>query len=113
MRLTNHPDGRFLCVVVIKNPSDFVGSVLGQSESNTKAILATTVGKVLVIDEVSLSSRFPLYSAHFLSVGLLAVWWCIDRRQADGSLQDSRHRYVGRRNSERTWGRSVRFDVRI
>lgn len=37
--------------VIIKNPSDFVGNVLGQSEANTKAILATTVGKVLIIDE--------------------------------------------------------------
>lgn len=42
----------YLLLVVIKNPADFVGSVLGQSEENTKAILATTVGKVLVIDEV-------------------------------------------------------------
>lgn len=37
--------------VVVKNPSDFVGSALGQSESQTKGILAATVGKVLVIDE--------------------------------------------------------------
>ncbi len=37
--------------VVVKNPSDFVGSVMGQSEANTKAILATTLGKVLIIDE--------------------------------------------------------------
>ncbi|KAL2808249.1 P-loop containing nucleoside triphosphate hydrolase protein [Aspergillus granulosus] len=37
--------------VVVKNPADFVGSVLGQSEQNTKGILASTVGKVLVIDE--------------------------------------------------------------
>ncbi len=37
--------------VVVKNPSDFIGNVIGQSESNTKAILATTVGKVLIIDE--------------------------------------------------------------
>ncbi|KAF2759849.1 P-loop containing nucleoside triphosphate hydrolase protein [Pseudovirgaria hyperparasitica] len=37
--------------VVIKNPSDFVGDVLGASERNTKAILAATQGKVLVIDE--------------------------------------------------------------
>ncbi|KAI0050262.1 P-loop containing nucleoside triphosphate hydrolase protein [Auriscalpium vulgare] len=37
--------------VVVKNPADFIGNVLGASESNTKAILATTVGKVLVIDE--------------------------------------------------------------
>lgn len=37
--------------VVIKNPADFVGSALGESEKNTKAILDATVGKVLVIDE--------------------------------------------------------------
>ncbi|KAJ4420638.1 hypothetical protein N0V82_004203 [Gnomoniopsis sp. IMI 355080] len=37
--------------VVIKNPSDFVGSVLGESERLSKGILASTVGKVLVIDE--------------------------------------------------------------
>jgi len=38
-------------VVVVKNPADFLGSHIGQSEANTKGILATTVGKVLVIDE--------------------------------------------------------------
>ena len=38
--------------VVTKNPADFIGNVLGQSETNTKAILATTSGKVLIIDEV-------------------------------------------------------------
>lgn len=38
--------------VVVKNPSDFVGAYLGHSEKNTKAILDSTVGKVLVIDEV-------------------------------------------------------------
>ncbi|OQE43716.1 hypothetical protein PENCOP_c003G04699 [Penicillium coprophilum] len=37
--------------VVVKNPSDFVGSVMGESENNTKGILASTLGKVLVIDE--------------------------------------------------------------
>ncbi|KAL2264535.1 hypothetical protein VTJ83DRAFT_7045 [Remersonia thermophila] len=37
--------------VVVKTPADFVGSHLGQSEQNTKGILASTVGKVLVIDE--------------------------------------------------------------
>ncbi|KAG5728814.1 NFX1-type zinc finger-containing protein 1 [Termitomyces sp. T112] len=37
--------------VMVKNPSDFIGSVLGESESRTKAILATSVGKVLIIDE--------------------------------------------------------------
>jgi hypothetical protein len=35
----------------VKNPADFVGSVLGGSEANTKGILASTVGKVLIIDE--------------------------------------------------------------
>lgn len=38
--------------VVVKNPSDFVGAYLGHTEKNTKAILDSTVGKVLVIDEV-------------------------------------------------------------
>ncbi|CAI7567741.1 unnamed protein product [Penicillium glandicola] len=37
--------------VVVKNPSDFVGSVIGESEKNAKGILASTLGKVLVIDE--------------------------------------------------------------
>lgn len=37
--------------VIIKNPSDFVGAALGQSEQKTKGILAAAVGKVLVIDE--------------------------------------------------------------
>ncbi|EKG10223.1 CbxX/CfqX [Macrophomina phaseolina MS6] len=37
--------------VVVKNPADFIGSVIGASEATTKGILAATVGKVLVIDE--------------------------------------------------------------
>lgn len=37
--------------MVVKNPSDFVGSVLGGSEQQTKGILAAASGKVLVIDE--------------------------------------------------------------
>ncbi|KAL9947569.1 hypothetical protein ACHAP9_006960 [Verticillium nonalfalfae] len=37
--------------VIVKNPSDFVGAVMGQSEQQTRGILAATVGKVLVIDE--------------------------------------------------------------
>ncbi len=37
--------------MVVKNPADFIGSALGQSESNTKGILDSTIGKVLVIDE--------------------------------------------------------------
>ncbi|KIJ16089.1 hypothetical protein PAXINDRAFT_132700, partial [Paxillus involutus ATCC 200175] len=43
--------------VVVKNPSDFVGAYLGHSEKNTKAILDSTRGKVLVIDEA-----YMLYS---------------------------------------------------
>ncbi|KAK3680858.1 P-loop containing nucleoside triphosphate hydrolase protein [Podospora appendiculata] len=37
--------------VIVKNPSDFTGSVLGESEKLTKGILASAAGKVLVIDE--------------------------------------------------------------
>ncbi|TGJ80061.1 hypothetical protein E0Z10_g8693 [Xylaria hypoxylon] len=37
--------------VIVKNPADFVGSALGHSEKNTKAILEATKGKVLIIDE--------------------------------------------------------------
>lgn len=37
---------------MVKNPSDFIGDVLGASESKTRGILAATAGKVLVIDEV-------------------------------------------------------------
>lgn len=36
----------------MKNPSDFIGGYIGHSEMQTKAILNTTLGKVLVIDEV-------------------------------------------------------------
>lgn len=37
--------------VVVKNPADFIDNVVGGSEAKTKAILASTVGKVLIIDE--------------------------------------------------------------
>ncbi|GKZ94891.1 hypothetical protein AnigIFM59636_008622 [Aspergillus niger] len=37
--------------VVVKNPSDSIGNVIGGSEVATKGILASTLGKVLVIDE--------------------------------------------------------------
>ncbi|KAH9210655.1 P-loop containing nucleoside triphosphate hydrolase protein [Leptodontidium sp. 2 PMI_412] len=37
--------------VVIKNSTDFIGEALGQSERNTRAILDSTLGKVLIIDE--------------------------------------------------------------
>ncbi|KAL6832828.1 P-loop containing nucleoside triphosphate hydrolase protein [Trichoderma camerunense] len=36
---------------VLKTPADFIGNCLGMSEAKTKAILESTVGKVLVIDE--------------------------------------------------------------
>ncbi len=45
-------------VVVVKNPADFVGDVIGASEQITKGILASTVGKVLVIDKA-----YGLYAA--------------------------------------------------
>lgn len=44
--------------VVLKTASDFVGSVLGESESKTRAILKASEGCVLVIDEAySLSAQ--------------------------------------------------------
>lgn len=46
-------------LVVVKNPADFIGNVMGQSEANTKAILASSLGKVLVIDEA-----YMLYQDH-------------------------------------------------
>ncbi|KAJ7756428.1 P-loop containing nucleoside triphosphate hydrolase protein [Mycena maculata] len=50
--------------VVLKNPADFIGAHLGHSEKNTKAILATTLGKVLVIDEA-----YMLYSSGKHGIG--------------------------------------------
>jgi hypothetical protein len=51
--------GRILCSLgmlskgdtILKNPSDFVGDVIGSSEKSTRNILATAEGCVLVIDE--------------------------------------------------------------
>lgn len=40
-----------LCPVLIKTPADFISNVVGGSEFNTRAILASTLGKVLIIDE--------------------------------------------------------------
>jgi hypothetical protein len=50
-------------LVVVKNPADFVGSYIGHSEANTKAILASTVGKVLIIDEVRVNRPTALIHA--------------------------------------------------
>lgn len=44
--------------MIVKNPSDFVGQFIGASESKTKGILASSRGKVLVIDEA-----YGLYEA--------------------------------------------------
>jgi hypothetical protein len=67
----NHP-----CVaVVVKNPSDFIGNVLGASESNTRAILATTAGKVLVIDEVRSTCCLAMFQqTEILPQGLHALF---------------------------------------
>jgi hypothetical protein len=59
--------------VVVKNPADFIGSALGQSESQTKGILASTVGKVLVIDEVC---HFNLLLAGFRLIELMFRLTC-------------------------------------
>jgi len=40
-----------LILVFVKNPADFIGSVLGESEKNIKAILKAIKGKVLIINE--------------------------------------------------------------
>jgi hypothetical protein len=40
-----------LRTVASKTPADFIGSVLGESEKNTKGIIKSTQGKVLLIDE--------------------------------------------------------------
>lgn len=49
---------------MVKNPSDFVGDVLGASENMTRGILASTIGKVLVIDEA-----YMLYGGSSATVG--------------------------------------------
>lgn len=40
----------------MKNPSDFTGSHLGESEKNTRGILAASKGKVLIVDEAYMLS---------------------------------------------------------
>ena len=61
----------------MKNPSDFVGAVLGASEKNTKAILANAMGKVLIIDEVGKYAFFCLVGTLIVVclAGVYALWW--------------------------------------
>ena len=44
--------------VLVKNPADFIGTAIGESEKNTKGILQAAMGKVLIIDEA-----YMLYSS--------------------------------------------------
>ena len=44
--------------VLVKNPADFIGTVIGESEKNTRGILQAAMGKVLIIDEA-----YMLYSS--------------------------------------------------
>ncbi|KAI5926524.1 P-loop containing nucleoside triphosphate hydrolase protein [Camillea tinctor] len=51
--------------VVVKTPADFIGQHIGGSETNTKAILEATRGKVLVIDEAyQLNSKSGAKGTH-------------------------------------------------
>eukprot|EP00899_Mesostigma_viride_P022516 jgi/Mesvir1/3449/Mv11943-RA.1 len=50
--------------VIIKNPSDFIGGHLGQSEEKTTGILKSAAGNVLVIDEA-----YGLFSSVFSGSG--------------------------------------------
>eukprot|EP00899_Mesostigma_viride_P011993 jgi/Mesvir1/20795/Mv07900-RA.2 len=50
--------------VIIKNPSDFIGGHLGQSEEKTTGILKSAAGNVLVIDEA-----YGLFSSGFAGSG--------------------------------------------
>ena len=71
--------------VVVKNPADFIGAALGQSESNTKTILANTLGKVLVIDEVS--EELALRPRYLNGIGIHAIrrrYWEPKRQLQDG-----------------------------
>jgi hypothetical protein len=65
-----------MTTVITKNPADFVGSHIGQSEANTKAILQATVGKVLIIDEVCWSTLVG-YEHLNQYLGVHAVWRAI------------------------------------
>ena len=61
-------------LVITKNPSDFIGAVLGASEQNTKAILANAMGKVLIIDEVGQISIFVFLLDILMVVRLVGIY---------------------------------------
>ena len=72
--------------MITKNPSDFIGAVLGASEQNTKGILANAIGKVLIIDEVSqISFFFPCRK----SKGSLQAYMLYDGPRSSGSGTNS------------------------
>jgi hypothetical protein len=80
-------------VVVLKNPSDFVGAYIGHSEKNTRQILESTKGKVLVIDEVWFGELDIHGCSRLTSSGLYDVFgFQVGRRQL-GLFQDRCHRY--------------------
>ena len=78
---------------MVKSPSDFIGSTLGESEKKTSAILDAAVGKVLVIDEAyGLYARGadpyrvrPLRSRGATYIGLVHI----SEGFSTGLLQDS------------------------
>ena len=76
----------------MKIPSDFMGSVIGESEKKTDQILEASRGCVLVIDEVRKCELWcrtaRLMLTHdFLSTGL----WVARHKGHIGSLQGSDH----------------------
>jgi len=79
--------------VIIKNPSDFIGSALGESEKNTNLILDAALGSVLVIDEGIIAAAYcDLSPSSFLVVPALSVDTAAPllRRQ----LMDSTHHWM-------------------
>ncbi|KAH7098469.1 P-loop containing nucleoside triphosphate hydrolase protein, partial [Auriculariales sp. MPI-PUGE-AT-0066] len=92
--------------VVMKNPSDFKGQHIGASEAQTKDILKSTVGKVLVIDEAymlykgggsddlrqptssplpSLTRSSPKFT---MSQGTIAAYFCLATNAMQDMFQD-------------------------
>ncbi|GKZ37686.1 hypothetical protein AbraIFM66950_009368 [Aspergillus brasiliensis] len=59
--------------VVLKNPSDFIGQYIGDSEANTKEILRATEGKVLIIDDAHMLYQGTRHGANCSDSFRLAV----------------------------------------